>query len=794
MSRQNFRPAPLALAIALALGATAVGAQGTAQPDAPVPISIQAQPLAEALNGWARQTRIQVIASQGLVAGKTAPAVSGTLTPGQALERLLAGSGLVAVREGNAVVIKAAPSAADAATLKEVTVTAQAETATGPARGLVARRSATGTKTDTPLIETPQSITVVTAEQMRTLRSGDVAQALEYSAGVLPVSGYGASYDAIYSRGFWIDTSNSQFADGLRQSAGGWSGGKQEPYGLERVELVKGAASVLYGMAAPGGVVSIVSKRPTGERVREVVAEVGSYSHRQIGVDLGDSMGPDSDWDWRLTAQARESGTPIGPLRNDGIYIAPALRWSPSAATSLTLLLQHQQRELGWRSWLPTMGMLVPGAGGAFIPRYTFAGEPGIDKQEVTQNALTALFEHRFSDDATLRSNLRLVKSRVTAPFTGLSSTTDDPRVWTRNAFDILYHEHGFASDTHWQQRLRFGGAEHTLLAGVDYMRFRNSEDSYRASIAPIDVYAPVYGALPGAYTPSWLWRTDSKQTGVYVQDQIKWGERWVLLAGLRHDSSSIASGDARDAALKTEDTSALTGRLGVVYLAPGGWAPFAGYSQSFQPQGGVDAQGQRFDPTEGEQMELGLRWQPPGQDLLLSASLFDLRKTNVLTTDPANPNFSVQTGEQRSRGLELEARGQVTRNLELVGAYAYIDRRTTQSNRPEEVGRREATQPYHQASLWGSYRLSAWGLPAWTVGAGLRYTGSTLDRNWRDGVVRGVPGYTLADLMVAWEDGPWRVALNARNAFDKAYVTCGTGSCWFGDPRTVKLSATYRW
>ncbi len=233
---------------------------------------------------------------------------------------------------------------------------------------------------------------------------------------------------------------------------------------------------------------------------------------------------------------------------------------------------------------------------------------------------------------------------------------------------------------------------------------------------------------------------------------------------------------------------------MGLVYLLPGGWAPFAGYSQSFEPQGGTDAQGRRFDPTEGAQVEAGLRWQPPGRDFLLSASAFDLRKTNVLTPDPANPRFNVQTAEQRARGLEVEARGQASRDLELVGAYAYTDRRTTKSNVAEEVGRREARQPYHQASLWASYRLAVWDLPHWTVGAGLRYTGSTQDRNWRDGVLRGVPAYTLVDLMLAWQDGPWRVALNARNAFDKNYLVCGTGSCLHGDPRTVTLSAGYRW
>ncbi|MFT3666178.1 TonB-dependent siderophore receptor [Piscinibacter sp.] len=756
---------------------------------------IPAQPLADALRQFASQSGVQLVFAQALGADRTSRPVHGTLDALAALRQLLQGTGLEARRDGATWTV--APLAEPAEqVLHEVRVKARAdaESATGPVAGFAARQSATATKTDTPIIETPQSITVITADQMRTLRTASIEQAFDYSAGVLPVSGYSRSFDAIYSRGFWIDGGGSQYADGMRMSGSSWSSGKQEPYGLERVELIKGAASVLYGMAAPGGVLNTVSKRPTQERVREVVAEVGSHGHKQIGVDLGGEVAPDSDWDWRLTALGRESGTPVGPLRNDGLYIAPALRWRPSADTSLTLLLQHQKSEIGYSYSLPVEGTLVPGAGGAYLPRFTFVGEPAFDKQDVSKTSLTALFEHRFSEDATLRSNLRLFDSKVDVFFTGAESpTADNPRLWERTAYDEFENSRGFAIDTHWQQRWRTGRAEHTLLAGVDHVRLRSGYDVFPRPLAPLDIYAPVYGAVPGDRTDGWLWRAKRSQTGVYLQDQIKWGERWVALAGLRHDRSSYSSGDPRDA-LETEDTRAATGRLGLVYLMPNGLAPFVGYSESFEPQGGTDARGRRFDPSEGKQVEAGLRWQPPGQDFLLSTSVFDLRRTNVLTTDPVNPFFSVQTGEQRSRGLEVEVRGQVMRNLELVGAYAYTDHRTTKSNTPEEVGQRPGGQVYHQASLWGSYRLAGWNLPQWTLGAGLRYTGSSFDRDWRSGIERGVPAYTVADLMTAWEDGPWRVALNLRNAFDKNYLTCGSGSCLHGDPRTLTLSASYRW
>jgi iron complex outermembrane receptor protein len=693
-------------------------------------------------------------------------------------------------------VLERAP-ADGAAALPEVRVAAEAEveTATSPVRGLVARRSASATKTDTPLLETPQTITVVTAEQMQVQRVRDLEQAFEYSAGVRPVAGYSGSYDAIYSRGFWADARNgSLFADGLKVSDNSWASGKQEPYGLERVELVKGAASVLYGMSAPGGVLATVSKRPTADAVREVVVEAGTYSHRQIGVDLGGELAPGSDWTWRLTALARDSETPVRPLQDDAVYIAPALRWQPSAATSLTLLLQHQKRRLGYSYPLPQAGTLLPGPGGQRIARFRFVGEPAYDRQDVRQTTLTALFEHQVNEHATLRQGLRFFDSEADIFFTNTSADPAAPTRVQRRAIDEFERVRGFSSDTSWQQRWRSGDVEHTLIAGVDYTRYRSESEWYARTLAPLDLYQPQYGAVPGAPAPMAFSDTSQRwQAGLYAQDQIKLGERWVALAGLRHDWSDYRSRPFFTAApWSAERTDAFTGRVGVVYLAPGGWAPFAGYSQSFQPQGGTGAQGQRFKPTEGEQFEVGVRWQPQGEGgPLLSAAVYDLRQDNVLTTDTANPQFSVQTGQARSRGAELEVRGQVARHLEVVGAYAYTDRRITRSNRPAEVGRRAAEVPYHQASLWGHYRLAAWGLPAWTVGAGLRYTGDMVD-----GTANGyrIAGYGLIDAMLAWQDGPWRVALNVRNVADKEFLTCNGANCRHGSPRTATLSAAYRW
>ncbi|MBU0891576.1 MAG: TonB-dependent siderophore receptor [Gammaproteobacteria bacterium] len=785
--------AAAALAVMSSLHAPLASAQSA---PATAAFDIAAQPLPDALAQFARQAGVQLVYPPDLVQGRRAQPVQGTRNPEAALAELLRGSGLRMRRDGATLVLERLP-ADGAAALPEVRVAAEAEveTATGPVRGLLAKRSASATKTDTPLMETPQTVTVVTADQMQVQRVRDLEQAFEYSAGVRPVSGYSGSYDAVYSRGFWADARNgSLFADGLKVSDNSWASGKQEPYGLERVELVKGAASVLYGMSAPGGVLATVSKRPTADAVREVVTEVGTYGHKQIGVDLGGAVAPGSDWTWRLTALARDSDTPVRPLQDDNVYIAPALRWQPSAATSLTLLMQHQKRRLGYSYPLPQVGTLLPGPGGQRIARFRFVGEPGYDRQDVEQTNLTALFEHQVNEQATLRQGLRFFDSEADIFFTSATPDAAVPTRVQRRAIDEFERVRGFSSDTSWQQRWRSGDVQHTLIAGVDYTRYRSESEWYARSQTPLDLYQPQYGAVPGAPAPLAFSSTSQRwQAGLYVQDQIKLGERWVALAGLRHDWSDYRSRPFFTAApWSVERTDAFTGRVGVVYLAPGGWAPFAGYSQSFQPQGGTDAQGGRFKPTEGEQFEVGVRWQPQGEGgLLLSAAVYDLRQDNVLTTDPVNPQFSVQTGQARSRGAELEVRGQATRHLEVVGAYGYTDRRITRSNRPEEVGRRAAEVPYHQASVWGNYRLAAWGLPAWTLGTGLRYTG-----DMEDGTSNAyrVPGYGVIDAMLAWQQGPWRVALNVRNLLDKEFLVCSGANCLNGSARTATLSASYRW
>ena len=688
----------------LALGAGVAPAPAYAQAaQAASRYDIPAGPLDQALNRFAAQAGVLLAVDGSLTAGKSSRGLSGTATVEEGFRRLLDGTGLESVKGDKGYALRKAAAAAPVATaapgvtaLSEVTVVADAEreNAWGPVRGYAARRSATATKTDTPLLETPQSVSVVTADQMATLQSQSLGDAMAYTSGIFAVAGYSKSYDNFRSRGFALrDDSGSVVRDGLKFGGSGWATGQQEPYGLERVEFLKGAASVLYGATAPGGVINTVSKRPSADMVREVRAGIGNLGHREVAADLGGAAAPDSDWSWRITALARKGDTHVDHIPNDAVYVAPALKWQPNAATSLTLLSYHHDRRTTYYYPLPAEGTLLPSPHGK-LPHGRFVGEPGFDREDTQQSAFGWVFEHAFSDATKLRHALRYIHSDNHVRFTGMNGWTDENvrREQSRTAYDEIERTAGISSDTSIEHRIQSGNVAHTLLVGLEASRLKPESQWSEASLSPLDLFNPVYGAVPGpmALDTSFSNKFVQTRVGLYAQDQMKIGDRWVVQLGGRQDWTR----DARSPLFGTEQWSKerddkFTGRVGAVYLADGGLAPFVSFSQSFQPQTGVDHNGARFKPTTGEQFELGLRWQPSPEGVMMSASVYELTQQNIVTRDPAQPARRFQLGEVRARGLELEAKGRVGRHVNLVAAYAYTDARTTKSLNPAQVGQR---------------------------------------------------------------------------------------------------------
>jgi iron complex outermembrane recepter protein len=682
-------------------------------------------------------------------------------------------------------------------TLNPVTVEGQGEDASGPVDGYVANESTTGSKTDTPIIENPQSISVISADRLDAQAAGSLAEALRYSAGVtaelfgMDQRGYG-----INIRGFSADES-SFYRDGLQLKGSSFSAFLPlDLYGAERLEIMRGPASVLYGQNSPGGLINYVSKRPTAEPFHEVEASAGTFDRFEGKFDLSGPITDEGDLLYRVTGLARDSDTQVDFVNDDRYFIAPALTWA-GEDTTLTLLANYQHDSAGWSiQFLPASGTVLDNPNGR-IPRHTFTGEPDFDRYNLDQAAFGYLFEHRFNDVFTVRQNARvsyLDNDSDLVYGVGLIDDRTLARVGDVGKSQML----ALAIDNQAEAKFETGPVDHTALFGVDYQRHRFSDYGAQFDIADLDIYDPDYGAELSNKQVYENSDTKQRQVGIYVQEQAKLFDKLVIVLGGRYDfarSEFEDHSDFGDFQSRTKD-EAFTGRAGLVYLFDNGLSPYFSYSESFEPVLDTDADGNPFKPEEGRQYEVGIKYQPQGMNSFVMLSLFDLVKKNVLTPtpDPLDPPDSqVQTGEIRSRGVELEGVASFDFGLDLSLAYTFLDAEITKSNEPGEQGNEPGQTAMHMASLWADYTIPEGDFAGLGFGAGVRYIGPSYGDNFED---LDVPGYTLADAAIHYEWNSFKFALNGSNIFDKAYVaSCfGETQCFYGERRTVLGTVTYRW
>ncbi|ALG73818.1 hypothetical protein VY88_21130 [Azospirillum thiophilum] len=663
----------------------------------------------------------------------------------------------------------------------------------GAADGLVATSSATGTKTDTPLRENPQSVSVVTREQMDAQGALSVSEALRYTPGV--VAGLGNSdnrYDQITLRGFNA-TTLGLFRDGLRQMSNQMTT-RIEPFGLERVEVLRGPASVLYGQGAPGGLVNAITKRPTDQPLHVLDLQAGSHDRFQGAFDLGGPVaGGDGTLLYRLTGLVRDSDAQVDHTKDDRVYIAPALTWRPTDSTSLTLLASYQKDEGGTPSPLPAVGTILPNANGR-IPMNRFSGDPALDSFERKQYSAGWLFEQRLDDVWRLRQTTRYDRlefdqSNLYAytPLTATGTTVN------RMAYRFGVNADLLGSDSQVQADWRAGPVTVTSLFGVDYRYNRESFYQYSGSAPPLNLYQPVYGqavANPSVLSADSVTRIH--QIGLYTQQQAKVADRLVLTLGGRQDWARNRSTNNRTGLTTTQSDGAFTWRAGAAWLFDSGLTPYASYATSFAPVSGTDFAGRAFSPSEARQVEAGVKLQPAGMSSFFTAAWFDLTQTNVQTTDTAHTGFQVQTGEVRTTGIELQAVASLGDGLSLIGAYTWQDPEITRSNGIDR-GMRPTGVPRRIASGWADYTVPDGPLAGLGGGAGLRHVGATAGS--ADNSLT-VPSVTLVDAAIRYDFGKWRASLNASNLFDRYYVaSCSSlANCSIGYGRTVTAGLRYSW
>lgn len=680
------------------------------------------------------------------------------------------------------------------------------ESAWGPAPTIAAKHSATGTKTDTPIEKNPQSVSIVTSQEMEMHQPQSVKEAFGYTAGVM-VGNRGASnvIDALSIRGF-SETNTNQYFNGLRLPADFYSEFSIDPYFLERAELMRGPTSVLYGLSNPGGIMSLVSKRPTTETLREVQFQMGSDNLYATGFDFGGPLDDSGEFSYRLTAKARNADAQQEMNKEKRYTLAPSLSWQPDEKTNLTFLSYFQNEpQTGYYGWLPREGTVVPltdanGHQHKLPTRF----DDGDGKNKIARNQMMVgySFDHQFNDTWTVRQNLRYAK--VKTDYRSLYGYGVIPGTTTLQRSTALSKEEldTLAVDTQLQAKFATAEVEHTLLMGVDFQRLHNDIDANFGYLAgsSLDLLNPNYTQDPMVTTYANSKVDKQRQTGLYVQDQMAW-DRWVLTLGGRYDYAMTSAYDRNAASLDKRNDQAFTWRGGVNYVFDSGIAPYFSYSESFIPTSGVSYGAKAFDPSRAKQYEAGIKYVPSDRPIVVTGAVYELTKTKNLTADPEHPGFSIQGGEIRSRGVELEAKAAVNANINMTATYTYTDAKYTRDS--ELRGQRPVQVPRNMASLWGDYTFHETAFSGVTAGTGLRYVGDSVglyDSGTQKNKTFDVAGYTVVDAAVKYDLARFglpgsSVGVNLYNLFDRKYVaSCYRDyACYWGADRQIVGTATFR-
>lgn len=654
-------------------------------------------------------------------------------------------------------------------------ITLEAAGADDDANSIVAQEMAVGGKVATSILDTPASVSVITRAEIERRDARTLEDVLQYSAGTIS-DYYGTDdrNDYFLIRGFQAST----YRDGI--TLGSMRGIREEPLAYDRVEVIRGANSTLFGVADPGGSVNFVTKRPRAERIRDVSATVGSHQRRELGFDVGDVLTPDASLSWRLTGRVKDAAREYDFSRDDAGFLMGGLTWQPSDVTSVSLIVDRLTQDA-----TPNSGGYPRGGD---YDRGLFLGEPEFNYLDVARNTATVIVEHDFGSGLTLRSNLRA------------SETSDDyGYVYIAGEDGSFPVGRGYiATDGNADERAgnvilqydrQLGRIDSSTLAGLEYRDVTSQQTSYFAAATPIDPRDPVYSGRPDSLAPYLDRRGSTTNTAIFAQQNLSLDDRYILTLGARHDrldlreENFIAGTDSRDDFAETSLRAALT------WKATPELSAYASYAESVAPPAiGIE-------PERGDQYELGVKYAPVGMNALFSAALYDLRKTKitVVNTDTFDREL---VGEIRVRGLDLEAKAELTPEVTLTASYSYTDSEVLRSDPVfgiDVTGNEMGSVPNHAASLWVDYRLVGEGARGdMTFGLGARYTGSyfynTQNDNGRSEAALLLDAAYSYDITESAQ-----LSLNIHNLTDEKHVV-GRGSADYYNPgREIALTLRSR-
>lgn len=755
--------------------------------------TIAAGPLAPALDRFAREAGISLSFDAASVANRTTQGVNGTLDTSMALSSLLQGSGLQIEQQGpDAYLLVAQPPAAgpvelDATSIDDyrlapLIINAKVKVrADDDANSVVAQELWVGGKVATSILNTPASVSVVTGKEMEQRSVSTTEEALQYTPGV--VSDYYGSDDRndyFQIRGFQATT----YRDGLTLSS--MRGVREDPFAYERIEILRGANSTLFGPADPGGSVNFVSKQPRFESSGQGYVTYGSFNHIESGIDVTDALNDEKTLAGRFVAKGQNSDREYDHSQDDNRLVMGGLTWAPTDYTSATVILDHLKTES------------TPNNGGSPMDkeydRSDFFGEPSYNFHDVERTSLSGNITHDFDNGFVLRSNLRY--SKLSDDYGYVYLTDNASRVGTTVDRALLGTDSEatqFNGNLMLQYDARFENIDSSSLVGVEYLDSSTRSSSVYNPASPIDIANPVFTGVPAVLLPYKAEKNDVKTKAVFLQQNLSFYERFILTAGLRNDSMDLSSkGYNRGTAVVPFDDkdnfSETSYRGALTYIVNDEVSTYVSMVESVSPpQVGVT-------PQTGRQYEVGVKYSPMGMNALFSAAVYDLTQENV-TIAVALPNGDIEqqvVGESRVRGLDLEGKAQLTQSLSLVGGYSYMQSdvlRGTLRNGTSIKGNEFATAPRHSASLWSYYDVPGTDV---SVGLGARYVGSYYLNAENTGKTDGT---TLFDAVLNYKIAKGtELALNVSNLLDEQHVV-GSGTADFYNPgREVTAKLSYNW
>jgi iron complex outermembrane recepter protein len=648
--------------------------------------------------------------------------------------------------------------------------------------------SSTATKTDTPLRDIPQSIQIVPQQVLEDQNVTRLDEAIRNVPGVVnsfPPNFANGAFFAI--RGFDIrDDSGNVLRNGLPD----FIGARQIDFShIQQVEVLKGPASVLFGSSTPGGTINLITKQPLRDPFYEVNATIGNYNFYRSTVDLSGAFNASKTVLYRLNAAYQNTGSFTDFKESERVFVAPVVSFALGDRTKLTIEGEYSSSEGGVDLGLPAVGTVLPNPNGR-IPLNRTVAEPFARPFAVELYRVGYTFEHQFNDNLSLRNSFRVSSFDATQDEFTIASLEADNRTVNRGYRFRTFGQTSYNLALDLIGKFSTGSVKHQVVFGVNLGRYDESTKTTSRAIAPLDIFNPVYGQPLGDVTS----RTDfgfvSDTLGIYIQDQVTLTKNLKLLIGGRFDLVKQTSKDFLANTEGSESSDAFSPRVGIVYQPIPPISLYASYSRSFSPVSGIALDGSRFQPERGTQYEIGIKADLSNR-LSTTLSFYDLTRSNVLTPDPEDPNFSIQTGAQRSRGIELNLGGEILPGWNIFAGYTYMDAKITEDN-SLPVGNRVLNAPENSFNLWTTYEIQQGPLRGFGAGIGFFFVGERqgdLENSFQ------LPSYLRTDASVFYKRGQFRTALNIRNLFNIDYFESAFSDTFVftGEPFTVQGTISWQ-